>query len=145
MTGKRNRLGSAAVALAAALGTQDAQAGADLVAPLAPETTDLAAYRWSHRPVLIFAAGAGDPDYLAQTGRLDAAQAGLAERDIVVLSDTRPEAGGALRRLFGIEGFEVLLVGKDGGVKLRRDTPLSAETLFATIDRMPMRRREMQP
>ncbi len=35
------------------------------------------------------------------------------------------------------------LVGKDGGVKLMSASPIAAATLFATIDAMPMRRREM--
>jgi hypothetical protein len=38
----------------------------------------------------------------------------------------------------------VLLVGKDGGVKLSSSSPLSASTLFGTIDAMPMRIDEMR-
>lgn len=38
----------------------------------------------------------------------------------------------------------VILVGKDGTVKLRRDAAISAAELFSVIDRMPMRRREMK-
>ncbi|MGB2203635.1 MAG: DUF4174 domain-containing protein, partial [Pseudooceanicola atlanticus] len=60
------------------------------------------------------------------------------------LVDTDPDAGGALRNRLGAEGFEMLLVGKDGGVKMRAGEVIPPETLFATIDRMPMRQREMQ-
>jgi hypothetical protein len=42
------------------------------------------------------------------------------------------------------EGFEILLIGKDGTVKLRSDKPVSSEDLFALIDSMPMRKREMR-
>ena len=35
---------------------------------------------------------------------------------------------------FEPQGFEVLLVGKDGGVKLRQGRQVAAETLFAKID-----------
>jgi hypothetical protein len=38
----------------------------------------------------------------------------------------------------------VLLIGKDGGVKLRAEEPLPAAEFFALIDTMPMRRREMR-
>ncbi|MFO1147588.1 MAG: DUF4174 domain-containing protein [Alsobacter sp.] len=41
-------------------------------------------------------------------------------------------------------GFEVLPVGKDGGVKLRSERPVRAEDLFALVDTMPMRRQEMK-
>jgi hypothetical protein len=40
-------------------------------------------------------------------------------------------------------GFRVALVGKDGGTKLTRSKPLSADVLFGTIDSMPMRRKEV--
>ena len=114
---------------------------------LSADVADLDAYRWQKRPVLVFGPSDADPDYVVQRGRLEAAADGLRERDIVVLSDTVPGtipgSGGAMRRALGVEGFEIVLVGKDGGVKLRSRMPITVEALFATIDAMPMRRREM--
>ena len=107
------------------------------------EAGDLAQYRWTHRPVLIFANSETEPAYVEQRAALEAAVDGLVERDIVVLSDTDPAGQGPLRRLFGAEGFEVLLIGKDGEVKLRQAEPLSVDALFVVIDAMPMRRQEM--
>lgn len=40
--------------------------------------------------------------------------------------------------------FELLLIGLDGGVKLRQQDILQTEKLFSLIDGMPMRRAEMQ-
>ncbi len=40
--------------------------------------------------------------------------------------------------------FLLLLIGKDGGVKLKSTTPVSPNDLFALIDGMPMRRAEMR-
>ena len=41
--------------------------------------------------------------------------------------------------------FTAILIGKDGGEKLRRtDEKLGHELLFRTIDAMPMRQREME-
>ena len=40
--------------------------------------------------------------------------------------------------------FSVILIGKDGGVKLRSAEPVSAEAIFGLIDGMPMRQREMR-
>lgn len=52
--------------------------------------------------------------------------------------------GGALRREADIKkgSFKVVLVGKDGGIKLRGDTVVSNADMFDVIDRMPMRRIE---
>lgn len=40
--------------------------------------------------------------------------------------------------------FEVILIGLDGGVKLRQMESLTTEKLFTLIDGMPMRRREIK-
>lgn len=40
--------------------------------------------------------------------------------------------------------FEVILIGLDGGIKLRQKDFLSCEKLFATIDSMPMRSSELK-
>lgn len=44
----------------------------------------------------------------------------------------------------GEDDFAVLLVGKDGGVKRRANDPVNLNELFAQIDRLPMRRAEME-
>ena len=117
---------------------------APLVTPLDPDRRDLDAYQWSARPVLVFAPSPEDPDYLDQMAEFREARDGLEDRDIIVLSDTDPDAHGRLRAGLAINGFEIILVGKDGGVKLREDHPLTARALFDTIDAMPMRQREMK-
>ena len=38
----------------------------------------------------------------------------------------------------------MLLIGKDGGVKLRSAHPIPPEALFQTVDAMPMRRSEVR-
>ncbi len=52
----------------------------------------------------------------------------------------------AARKRFQIEAgrFTAILVGKDGTVKHRAHTPVTPENLYALIDAMPMRRREMR-
>jgi len=42
------------------------------------------------------------------------------------------------------ENFEVILIGLDGGIKIRQTKILTKEHLFNTIDAMPMRRNEMK-
>jgi hypothetical protein len=77
------------------------------------------------------------------------------DRDLVVVhaigvqaSDTRADRldATAVRRAVGLapDRFGVVLVGKDGGVKLRRESPITVTELFQVIDAMPMRRQEMR-
>jgi hypothetical protein len=80
----------------------------------------------------------------------------LKERDVVVISvledivfdEGRPDApvsaddlGDAYDML--PHDFRAVLIGRDGGVKLRQDEPILAADLFALIDSMPMRKQEM--
>ena len=64
---------------------------------------------------------------------------------MVVLIDADPAHQTALRQKYQPKGFEVLLLGKDGLIKTRQSTPVTAEELFRVIDAMPMRAREMKP
>ena len=109
---------------------------------LAQETLD--EYRWTNRPVLLFAPSEQDEAYRLQMETLAADKSGLVERDIVVLSDVGALGRSQLREVLQIDGFEIILIGKDGGVKLRSKTPISVEELHSLIDAMPMRRREMR-
>jgi hypothetical protein len=76
----------------------------------------------------------------------------MAERDLILIKVTGDTVRGAsdraadLRRRFGVRAgaFRVVLIGKDGGVKIEAAAPLPARRLFETIDAMPMRRDEMR-
>ena len=69
------------------------------------------------------------------------AWSGLPERDVVHLE---PGEDAAARRRFhvGEEDFTVILIGKDGGEKLRSQIPVTMERLMKVIDSMPMRQKE---
>ena len=43
-----------------------------------------------------------------------------------------------------MENFGVVLIGKDGGVKLESSVPVKTAKLFDLIDSMPMRIHEMK-
>lgn len=111
---------------------------------LDPDTADLSAHQWADRPVVIFAPSPEDPKLKQALAALRLAEPGLDDRDVVVLTDTNPGAEGALRGQIKPEGFTMLLIGKDGGIKLQSQDVLSPDQLFAAIDRMPMRQRELQ-
>jgi hypothetical protein len=128
---------AAASALVAAAAARPAPAGAQPVPALD-------AYRWKRRVLVVLAPAAGAPGdstYQAQRREFARYAEALAERDLVVLdlAPADPRAG-ALRRQLDLpgSGFGVALVGKDGGVKLRRRALLPAERVLATVDAMPM-------
>ncbi|MBT9391673.1 DUF4174 domain-containing protein [Hymenobacter sp. NST-14] len=104
---------------------------------------------WRQRVLLICAPSAADASLLAQRNLLESAAAGLRERDLLVRELVLPELPAPdrayLRRL-GVktDAFQVLLLGKDGGLKRRDTQPVAPQTLFSTIDAMPMRRQEMK-
>jgi hypothetical protein len=115
----------------------------------------LGALRSRRRLVLVFAPRANAENLAAQRAILSAGREPLAERDVAalfVVGDTVTAEKGAdpgvaaaiLRARFGVPGnaFRVILVGKDGGAKLRSNKPLQAETLIATIDALPLRQHE---
>ena len=102
---------------------------------------ELASYRWEARPILVFSTP-DDPRLADQIRLFDAAEADLADRDNVIFVDTDPTS--ALRARYRPEGFTVILIGKDGGEKLRRQRVVAPSELNALIDTMPMRRREMR-
>ena len=104
-----------------------------------------AAAQRPHRLVVVVAQP-GDPRAVQQHAALQQAAAALRERDVVV-QDLSPEAARRDRPELGVNpqaAFELLLVGKDGGVKLRRGTPVAAAEITGLIDTMPMRQSEMR-
>lgn len=117
-------------------------------------TTTLAALRDRNRVLLVFEGGDAQ---MGQRQRETVMQhaAEFRERDLVLVGlhgnqDTVPAAklsacdDAAARARFQIEPgtFVVMLLGKDGGEKLRSHAPIAWETLQQTIDAMPMRRSE---
>lgn len=105
---------------------------------------DLSEFRWKKRPVLVFADSAEDPAFIAQMEFLHAREEELTARDIIVLTDTDPAARSPLRLSMRPRGFMLVLVGKDGGNKLRKPFPWDVREIIRSIDKMPMRKREIQ-
>lgn len=133
-------------------------------AMLLPQSpTPLIHYRDKARPILVFTPSPSDPRFLAQVHQFEPHTSELSERQVVILVFPqhsapwpRPAATAVwpdnpldparVRSLYRItpREFTVVLLGKDGGEKLRVHTPVSYEILHQTIDAMPMRQQEMQ-
>jgi hypothetical protein len=119
---------------------------------------DLDSLRWKNRVWVLFSPSESDASFQLQKQGLASSAQGVLERDLMVLEiveQGQSRAGNHLlseksvqdiRKRLGVVGgsFQVLLIGKDGGVKLRSSEPVSMKDLFGLIDSMPMRQEEME-
>jgi hypothetical protein len=133
---------------------------------LAQGSPSLDSLKDKSRVLLVFAQTDQDPNFQQQITILRHHAQEMKDRDLILLpvlihigaatsADTLrtvhpPTASDAeqidLRRRFHIDTarFTVILIGKDGGEKLREHSPIPIQKLNATIDAMPMRRDEMR-
>ena len=121
------------------------QRGLGMVATALGLIASTASAQAPHRLVVVVGRP-GDPRVAQQYAALKRETAALRERDVVVQAMT-PEAARRERPELGVASpatFEVLLVGKDGGVKLRREDLVAVSEITALIDTMPMRQNEMR-
>ncbi len=146
------------LALFAVLGTLGPAAATDATAPLdavalwlADRTRvfdaseiDLADFIWIARPIVVFADTPADPRFREQVELLAARPEELARRDVLVVLDATPAAQTPAREKLRPRGFMVALIGKDGGVKLRKPFPWDVREFSRSIDKMPMRQEELR-
>lgn len=141
---RRSALVLIALAMSTALGSATASADA------------LDDYRWDRRPLLLFAPTDSDPRLVETLSRIEASRCDFAGRDMVLgqlVTDGNSTLDGrvisadesrqlANRYAIGDDAFSVLLIGKDGGEKLRINAVPDLQTIYAVVDGMPMRSRE---
>ncbi len=124
--------------------------GADPALPATAEMfrpageTELESFLWTARPIVVFADSPADPRFQQQIDLLKDDEAMLADRDVVVLTDTDPGAESPIRTKLRPRGFQMVLIDKDGGVKLRKPFPWSVREITRSIDKTPMRLREVE-
>ncbi|MEM9856123.1 MAG: DUF4174 domain-containing protein [Bacteroidota bacterium] len=120
-----------------------------LINPLEP-------YQWKNRVILIYS---NDQEQMAdQLDVFTSEKSGFLDRDLVVFSLnadsgvnpaenplSEAEYKWLMKQYFtNMENFGVVLIGKDGGVKLESSVPVRTAKLFDLIDSMPMRIHEMK-
>lgn len=119
---------------------------------------DLTQFEWKKRLILIFAPDGRNPLFKELQSEIMAQKAEVEDRDLVVfeilergpsrmnralLDQSKVES---IRRHFSVpqRSFRVILIGKDGGIKLKRNDQIDLETIFELIDSMPMRKDEIR-
>jgi hypothetical protein len=100
-------------------------------------------FRWQARIVAVLADTPNDPAFVQQMREIEARAADLAERDVVVLTDTDPRGRSDLRQTLRARGFMLAIIEKDGTIAQRRPAPRDVREIAAIIDRFPLRRQEM--
>lgn len=114
------------------------------------------AWAWKHRVVVVFAPDRHDTFLSRQRDALAGTEAFIADRHMSVIEIVDGKARAVMGARIDVSAqemkrflrkkddrFEVFLLGKDTGVKLRSPTPVTSGDLFSRVDSMPMRQREM--
>ena len=113
---------------------------------------------WKQRVILLFGQIPHEDVFQQQLKLLYDTTEALEDRDLVIyrfLAGTAWGPDGKLLETLKVEqirsrynpnknDFQFLLIGKDGGVKLRSKQVVKVNQLFGLIDSMPMRRAEMR-
>ncbi len=123
-----------------------------------PETFSLDRYQWRKRVLVVGGRGQDEQEMQDQLEGVSTTRDAFEERDmalVVLRNDAASTAGdrvltgeevAAVRAALDIptDSFAVRLVGKDGTVKLSRAGAVAMPDIYALIDSMPMRQREME-
>jgi hypothetical protein len=130
----------------AAQEAEAAQAEAEEEQSIIRDGTDvtLDEFLWTARPVIVFADSPADPRFVQQMEAIRARESALAERDVVVLTDTDPSARSDLRRELRPRGFMLAIIGKDGTLIVRKPLPWDVREITRSIDKQPLRQQEIR-
>ncbi len=118
----------------------------------------LVRFRWKYRLLLLFSPSIDDEAYLKQIESFQGKEAEIKDRDLIIFrffsngegfcnSDIIPfEEVKRSYQDFHInkDQFNILLIGKDGGVKMHKKQYVQTYIIFNIIDQMPMRQNEMR-
>ena len=119
---------------------------------------DLRQFQWKKRLLFLFAPAVNHLNFEKLHNEIVRQADEVKDRDLIVFEiveqgasrmDTAPldrQTADSIRDQFAIppKEFTVILVGKDGGVKLKRDDHVNVSAIFDLIDSMPMRQNELR-
>ncbi len=117
---------------------------AAVLVPLEAADVSLDEFLWLKRPIVVFADTPADPNIQEQLELLLERPEELLERDVVLIIDTDPGAGTAIRTRLRPRGFMLTLIGKDGKVNLRKPFPWNVREITHAMDRWPLRQKEIR-
>ncbi len=112
---------------------------------------ELADFQWKNRVLLLVDSDVNSENIEQQIAVFKNATEAFEERDLVYFIITPKGVYSSEKKpikLGGIDTYQknnfkgLILLGKDGGIKLKESFVVSTETIIALIDSMPMRRSE---
>lgn len=121
---------------------------------------DIDKHQWQNRVLIIKTNSINSKEFNNQLIEIKKDKEGLIERKLVIYhikKDTMTHLNFGNNEKYQIclklrdddlltptKKFEVLLIGLDGGIKVKQKTPIRLEELYRIIDAMPMRVRELR-
>lgn len=114
-------------------------------------------HKWKVRVLIVTASSPLNVGYKRQDQLLTKGKKGMKERDLVIyrlysdhwldpkINKISEEEAQAIYKNYDIDPdtFSVILIGKDGEVKMRKNDIISTREIFQLIDSMPMRQQEL--
>lgn len=133
---------AAVVSLSLAFAPLQARAQQTATGPVDAAGIDPADHLFLHRPVIVFSDRPDDPAFLRQMAMLARHLPDLAERDVILVTDTDPANPSPLRRQLRPRGFSLVLMDKDWKPSIRKPLPWEGREIVNSIDKMPIARAE---
>lgn len=111
--------------------------------PLPADQVVFAEQMYVKRPLVVFADSPADPNFIRQIELLNRSLPMLEERDVIIVTDTDPEARSEWRQKLRPRGFSLVIMDKDLKPVVRKPLPWEVREIAAAIDKLPLRRQEM--
>ena len=117
---------------------------------------DFKDHQWKNRVLIVSTNNEKGIEFQKQINLLENLDQELKERKLIVyqISDNKYKLNftesykllnsSSKKYVSTKDGLQILLIGLDGGIKLKQNSILTAEKLFAIIDGMPMRKHELR-
>ncbi|WP_299189849.1 DUF4174 domain-containing protein [uncultured Aquimarina sp.] len=128
-----------------------------MILPIVSFSQDLNKHQWEDRLILIIADSYKNPKLVKQLKEFKNKSKYLQDRKLIVyqITPTSYQTGidkntstksNAVYKEYNPsnEDFKIILLGLDGGTKLKSNKVLSSAQIFDQIDQMPMRRQELR-
>lgn len=139
-------LAFAALGPIAALAEGDTPPSAEETVPFGPLPADQVVFAdqlYLKRPVVVFADSPNDPNFIRQMELLALQYPELNDRDVILITDTDPEARSEWRTKLRPRGFSLVIMDKDLRPVVRKPLPWDVREITHAIDKLPLRRQEM--
>ncbi|TDS11575.1 uncharacterized protein DUF4174 [Maribacter caenipelagi] len=116
------------------------------------EAQNISDFKWKNRIIVLYENDTNANEVKSALEIIDTNASKYTERDIRVFVYKDDVFYNTNRKATGIKKSDILpeifkgyiLIGKDGGIKVKAPYPFNLENLFLLIDSMPMRKSEMR-